>query len=387
MASQAETGNGARGILLVDDEQNILFALKRELHQWAHDRNVEILTALSAKDGLSILEKRHADIDIIVSDLRMPEMKGSDFLLAVKDKYPAIVTLLLTGYSETGEIVKSVSAGIFSYMLKPWDSGYLLAEISKAWDYAETRKQNALYMRRMEDELKWAGEMQKTILRPNLPATDKIEFRVSYRPVPGLYCGGDYYDVISVGPDRYLILIGDVAGHGVQAAFVTGILKAVIYPEYVRNVIGSKISPSDFLGWLNQRMHFEFRSTNSMLVSFFAGLLDLREGSFVYANAGHCHPCVIMNGAVTELPVAGTALGVARSVMYNEQLLAVHPNDLLVFYTDGLSEVGKGVQVPALLAKVPHGSDYHLRMLEAALQAAGASQFADDVTVLTARIN
>jgi len=387
MASQAETGNGVHCILLVDDEQNILFALKRELHQWAHDRNVEILTALSAKEGLSILEKRHEAIDVIVSDLRMPEMKGSDFLLEVKQKYPSIITLLLTGYSETGEIVKSVSAGIFSYMLKPWDSGYLLAEISKAWDYAETRKQNALHIQRMEDELKWAGEMQKTILRPNLPATDKIEFRVSYRPVPGLYCGGDYYDVISVGPDRYLILIGDVAGHGVQAAFVTGILKAVIYPEYIRNVIGSKISPSDFLGWLNQRMHFEFRSTNSMLVSFFAGLLDLREGSFVYANAGHCHPCVIMNGAVTELPVAGTALGVARSVMYNEQLLAVHPNDLLVFYTDGLSEVGKGVQVPALLAKVQQGPDYHLRMLEAALQAAGASQFVDDVTVLTARIN
>ena len=387
MASQAETGNGVHCILLVDDEQNILFALKRELHQWAHDRNVEILTALSAKEGLSILEKRHEVIDVIVSDLRMPEMKGSDFLLEVKQKYPSIITLLLTGYSETGEIVKSVSAGIFSYMLKPWDSGYLLAEISKAWDYAETRKQNALYMRRMEDELKWAGEMQKTILRPNLPATDKIEFRVSYRPVPGLYCGGDYYDVISVGPDRYLILIGDVAGHGVQAAFVTGILKAVIYPEYIRNVIGSKISPSDFLGWLNQRMHFEFRSTNSMLVSFYAGLLDLREGSFVYANAGHCHPCVIMNGAVTELPVAGTALGVARSVMYNEQLLAVHPNDLLVFYTDGLSEVGKGVQVPALLAKVQQGPDYHLRMLEAALSAGGASQFVDDVTVLTARIN
>jgi serine phosphatase RsbU (regulator of sigma subunit) len=73
--------------------------------------------------------------------------------------------------------------------------------------------------------------------------------------------------------------------------------------------------------------------------------------------------------------------------MYNEQLLAVHPNDLLVFYTDGLSEVGKGVQVPAMLAKVQPGPDYHLRMLEAALSAGGASQFVDDVTVLTARIN
>ena len=186
MGTINEKGNASHGILLVDDEQNILFALKRELHQWARDRNLEIFTALSAKEGLAFLDERAPVIDMIVSDLRMPEIKGSDFLLTVRKLYPRIITLLLTGYSETEEIVKAVGAGIFSYMLKPWDSTYLIGELTKAWDYGETRKQNEFYAKRLEDELKWAGELQKAILKPNLPANEKVEFRASYRAVPGL---------------------------------------------------------------------------------------------------------------------------------------------------------------------------------------------------------
>ncbi len=386
MEVSTEAAKASHGILLVDDEQNILFALKRELHQWSRDRKLDIYTALSAKDGLAILEERAATIDLIISDLRMPEMKGSDFLLEVKRLYPSIITLLLTGYSETEEIVKAVSAGIFSYMLKPWDSAYLLGEVTKAWEYREIRIQNEIHMKRLEEELKLAGELQKAILRPNLPANDKVEFRASYRPVPGLYCGGDYYDVISLAPDRYLMLLGDVSGHGLKAAIVTGILKAVIYPEYIRNVIGGKFSPADFLGWLNQRMQFELRSSSSMLITFFAGLLDLREGSLTYANAGHCHPFIVSGPSATELPVAGSAIGFSQKVLHKELRISVCSGDTILLYTDGLVEVGSGIQLQSVLAKVPQGQDFHKRLLEAALETSGAQSFSDDVTVVTAKI-
>ena len=106
-----------------------------------------------------------------------------------------------------------------------------------------------------------------------------------------------------------------------------------------------------------------------MLISFFAGLLDLRDGSFTYANAGHCHPCVISAGKVTELPVAGSAIGFSRSVLHSEQRMDARQGDTVVLYTDGLSEVGSGVQVPAVLQKVLPGQDYHRRILDAALEA------------------
>jgi sigma-B regulation protein RsbU (phosphoserine phosphatase) len=375
-----------RKILIVDDEQNILFALKRELHEWARSHGLEILLASSAKDALAMLETIAGDTDLIISDLRMPEMKVSDFLLEAKRLYPDIITMLLTGYSETEEIVKAVSAGIFSYMLKPWDSAYLLAEVEKAWNYHELQLQSTQYMKKLEEELRWAGEMQKALLRPTLPSTGGVEFRVSYRPVSGLYCSGDYYDVVSLGMDRYLMLVGDVAGHGVRAAFVTGILKAVIYPEYIRAVIGKAFSPADFLGWLNQRMQFEFRSASSMLITFFAGVLDVKAGTFLYANAGQTRPCMITGASVEELPVSGPAIGSGHSVLYMEKAVKCGSGSVLVCYTDGLSEVGSGIKVPGLLQKIPYGTDFHMRLLASALETSGAQSFDDDVTLMTARL-
>ncbi len=372
-------------ILLVDDEQNILFALKRELHAWAKERNVEIQLASSAKAGLEFLETEGINTTLIISDLRMPEMKGSDFLIEVKKNHPAIMTILLTGYSEAEEIGKAVSAGIFSYILKPWNSAYLLSEIQKAYEFGETRRQNEAYHKKIEDELRWAGEMQKSFLKPNLPGSAGIDFRVTYRPAPGLYCSGDYYDVISIGTDRYLILLGDVSGHGVKAAIITGILKAIISPEYLRGMSGKKISPSDFLSWLSMRIQFEFRSGSDMFISFFAGVIDLKENYFVYANAGQNHPFLVSGRNITELPVSGPALGFSRTPMYAENAVKFLPDDMLFFYTDGLTEIGTDVSAGQILQTVPYGPDFHQRIILAALQSAKATVFTDDVTMLSAK--
>ena len=376
----------SRCLLLVDDEQNILMALKRELHEWSRANKLEILIAQSAKEALAILETRGGETELIISDLRMPEMKGSDFLVEARKIWPHIITILLTGYSETEEIVKAVSSGIFSYMLKPWDSQYLLAEVQKAHEMAEMRRQNNLHAKRIDEELRWAGEMQRSLLRPNLPSTNGVEFRVSYRPLTGMFCSGDYYDVVSLGQDRYLLLVGDVAGHGVKAAFVTGILKAVIYPEYLRNVIGKPFSPADFLGWLNSRMQFEFRSTASMLIAFFAGLLDVHSQTFTYANAGLTHPLLVSGVQIEELPVSGPAIGSGRTTLYIDKQIPVAGGEVLVIYTDGITEVGEGIKMQSVLQKTPYGQDYHTRILSETLRQSGQSDFRDDVTLMSVKL-
>ena len=345
----------------------------------------------SAAGGLSALEEKAKDTVLVISDLRMPQMKGSDFLKIVHDTYPDIVTILLTGYSETGEIVKAVSAGIFSFMMKPWESQYLLSEVKKAFDYGETKRLNANYLKIMEDELKWAGELQKTILQPKLPHSGLVELRASYRPLKNLYCGGDYYDVIALAKDRYLLLIGDVAGHGVRAAFITIMLKAVIYPEYIAPRTTRDFSPAAFLGWLNNRMAFELRQTEGLVITFLAAVLDLGSKSLQYANAGQPHPYLIHDNEIIELPVSGPALGISGSTSYMERSVGLASGDILNFYTDGLTEVEidkRWVQVPShgLFSSVKYGADYHRQLMAMALQESEAKEFSDDVTLLTAQI-
>ncbi len=386
------THAAASTILFVDDEVSILNTLKRELRDWSRKQALELLIAPSAKEGLKILEEKATGIAVVVSDLKMPEMKGSDFLLIVKDKWPSIVTILLTGYSETPEVMKAIKAGIFSFILKPWESDFLQSELEKAVDIQRTHAQNSEYAKIMEDELKWAGEMQRAILKPNALRSDGVEFRTSYRPVHGLYCGGDYYDVIHIGVERYLMLIGDVAGHGVKAAFVTGILKAVIFPEYIRNTLGKAFSPADFLNWLNERMNFELRQTSNLIISFFAGILDRAAMTFTYANAGQDHPFIVSGGIPRELPVSGSALGFAQSVMHAEKLEYLNPGDVIIIFTDGLVESGAKqggkaiVSMKEILEQTAYGPEYHKRILEAALTKACSDNFEDDVTILTATL-
>jgi sigma-B regulation protein RsbU (phosphoserine phosphatase) len=288
--------------------------------------------------------------------------------------------------------MKAIKAGIFSYILKPWEADYLQSELEKAVDIQRAHAQNSEYAKIMEDELKWAGEMQRAILKPNALRSDGVEFRTSYRPVPGLYCGGDYYDVINIGVDRYLMLIGDVAGHGVKAAFVTGILKAVIFPEYVRNTLGKGFSPADFLNWLNERMNFELRQTSSLIITFFVGVLDRAAMTFTYANAGQDHPFIVSGGVPRELPISGSALGFAHSVMHTEKTEFLNRGDVIIIFTDGLVEAGSRtgrkdiVSMKEALEHTAYGPDYHKRIMEAALAKAGSENFEDDVAVVTATL-
>lgn len=377
-------------VLFVDDEVNILNSLKRELREWSMASGLGIETAPSAREGLALVEADPERIAVIVSDLRMPEMKGSDFLLEVRRRWPDIVTMLLTGFSETQEVMKAVQAGIFSYLLKPWEPEYLKSELDKAVAARRIRLENERYAQALAEELRWAGEMQRALLRPAPLRAEGIEFRTSYRPVKGLYCGGDYYDVIAIGRDRYLMLLGDVAGHGLKAAFVTGILKAVIFPEYVRTQLGKPFSPGAFLSWLNERMNFELRQASDIIITFLAVVIDRSTLSLTYANAGQGHPFIVGRDGPRELPVSGSAIGFAQSSMYSDQHELLRGGEVIVTYTDGLVEVGaisKGgplVPVGDLLAKVPYGPEYHKRILEEALVAAGEEDFDDDVTIVTA---
>ena len=357
-----ETGKDV--VLFVDDEANILASLRRSLHPWAARRSVSIRTADSAIEALAFLEASAGRVVVIVSDLRMPVMLGSDFLLKVKELYPWILTILLTGFSEVQELMKAIRAGIYSYILKPWDTDYLVVELDKCLEAQRLRTEAQARARTVEEELRWAGEMQRAMLRPSLESPEGVGFETSYEPLSGMYCGGDYYDLIELGPGRYLFLIGDVAGHGIRAAFITGILKAVIYPEYVKAVAGRAFLPSAFLSWLNQRMNFELRRTADIIITFFVGLIDIEAGTLRYANAGHCHPLLVSGGKARELQASGPGLGYSGEVEYPEAVEPLVKGDLLFAYTDGLVEIGAAdgaceeIDIASIVSGLEEGPDF-----------------------------
>jgi diguanylate cyclase (GGDEF)-like protein/PAS domain S-box-containing protein len=126
-----------RTLLLVDDEPNILSALKRLLRRDSY----KILTAASGKEGLELLAKN--EIDVIVSDQRMPGMTGVDFLRTVKTLYPETVRIVLSGFTELQSVTDAVNEGaIYKFLTKPWDDNQLREHITHAFHHKEMIDEN-----------------------------------------------------------------------------------------------------------------------------------------------------------------------------------------------------------------------------------------------------
>lgn len=138
-------------VLFVDDEPSILSSLRRLLRPQGY----RVLLAESGKAGLALLETEA--VDLVVSDMRMPEMDGAELLERVRERWPAVGRILLTGYADIGSTVAAINRGqIHRYVAKPWDDRELVMCIQDALERRRLEKENRELMRltqRQNDEL------------------------------------------------------------------------------------------------------------------------------------------------------------------------------------------------------------------------------------------
>ena len=128
----------ARHLLLVDDEESILQALRRMLRRDGYIVHL----ASSGADGLAILERE--PVGVIVSDQRMPGMTGSEFLGKVKERYPDTIRIVLSGYTELNSITEAINQGaIYKFLTKPWDDELLRQHIAEAFERYDMKFENA----------------------------------------------------------------------------------------------------------------------------------------------------------------------------------------------------------------------------------------------------
>ncbi len=144
-------------ILCVDDEKNVL----RSLQRLFIDEDYQISTATTGEEGLAILEDE-PDVQLIISDYRMPGMDGVEFLKLANERRPATIRIVLSGYADTASVVAAINDGqIYKFIPKPWNDEELLLTIQKALEVFFLRKKNEdLATRLMEsnDELTMLNE-------------------------------------------------------------------------------------------------------------------------------------------------------------------------------------------------------------------------------------
>jgi diguanylate cyclase (GGDEF)-like protein/PAS domain S-box-containing protein len=201
-----------RTLLLVDDEPNILAALKRQMR----GAGCRILTAPGGHEGLALLATE--DVDVIVSDQRMPGMTGVEFLRAVKMSHPETVRMVLSGFTELQSVTDAVNEGaIYKFLTKPWDDTQLRAHIEEAFSHKEMADENrrlglevraanhglALANRQLEEAL---GQQREQIKRDNI----SLEIvREALRHVPLAVLGLDEEQLVAFANGAAQQLFGD----------------------------------------------------------------------------------------------------------------------------------------------------------------------------------
>jgi len=198
----------------------------------------------------------------------------------------------------------------------------------------EARIRETAARQSMEKELQIARQIQASLLpkvRP--PYCGRAEFSLEVANEPARVTAGDFYDFWFVAPDRLALVIADVSGKGLPAAMFMAVARTVI-----RNFSSAERSPGETLAIANRLLAEE--NEQQMFVTVFFAHYDLRTGALVYANGGHNPPLVVRrDGRAEMLPLlGGPLLAVFDNAAYENGQAQLDPDDLLLLYTDGVTE-------------------------------------------------
>ncbi|MDF9811265.1 SpoIIE family protein phosphatase [Streptomyces sp. SPB162] len=199
---------------------------------------------------------------------------------------------------------------------------------------AATRDRLADSEQRADERDLLALQLQRAIMPPAPAPIDVsgLQVAVRYRPAEkGHLVGGDWYDAVVLPDQQVLLVVGDIAGHGIDAA--TGM---VVLRNALRGLAVTGAGPGRLLGWLNTVAH---RLTEHVTATVICGLYDPATRVVRWARAGHPPPVLVRGARSTVLPLpSGILLGAVAQARYAEETVVLEPGDTLLLYTDGLLE-------------------------------------------------
>jgi sigma-B regulation protein RsbU (phosphoserine phosphatase) len=291
-----------------------------------------------------------------------------------------------------------VMRGDFSHLI-PVSGGDQLAELSTSFNSMTENLERLLAVakekERMEAEIEIARGVQDQLYPKAPPKFEGLE--VLGKCDPARMVSGDYYDYQLVD-GKLALAIGDVAGKGISAALLMATIQAAMRMELrasaepAASMNGLRYSTARMVSVLNQQLYAT--TSPEKYATFFFAIYDQVTGVITYTNAGHLQPLLIRDGAPTRLEVSGTVVGAFPFSKYEESKLELRSGDLLVCYTDGISEPENEYgemfgeeRLIELVAKNAARDDAAIieSVMEAVRQWTGVPELSDDMTLLLAR--
>ncbi len=325
-------------ILVVDDNEVTRDILMRHLERQGH----QVAVCESGAGALKILSEE--TFDLVLLDILMPGLSGYQVLEKMKDDTALrdIPVIMISALDETDSVARCIALGAEDYLPKSFDPILLKARISACLSKKHYRDQEQKYIkallesqRQLERELAEAADYVKDLL-PKPPAEGP--FRSDWIFQPSTKLGGDCFDYHWAAPDRLVIFLLDVSGHGIGAALlsvsVMNVLRSQVLPQT------DFTNPAAVLGALNQ--NFQMETQNNMYFTIWYGVWTPSTGRLNFACAG-APPAVLLppEGEPVELGTPDMIIGVDPEYTYENRSVDTVPGSRLYLFSDGVYEVRK----------------------------------------------
>ena len=373
-------------ILVVDDEPDLEPLMLQRMRRHIRAGRYQFVFA---QNGIEALQKLSEDdtIDMVLSDINMPQMDGLTLLDQIPKVDPNIRSVIISAYGDMKNIRTAMNRGAFDFVTKPVDFEDLQVTIDRTLRHmAEWR--DALQSRdklvALQNELDVATGMQQSILPTRFPQNDSYEVYGKMQAARNV--GGDFFDVIPLNDQRVGLAVADVSDKGVPAALFMMSSRTLLKGA----AIGRGV-PGDVLQEVNDLLLED--NEGGMFVTVLYAVYDPATRQLAYSSGGHNSPLLVhADGTSTLLPLTdGIALGIVSGIPYGENTVTLSPGDTVVLYTDGVTEAinaeeeefGLDPLMERFIASPPRDPEETTATVFDAVNAfAGETPQSDDITCL-----
>ncbi len=376
-------------ILVVDDEPDLQPLMLQRMRRNIRSGRYAFVFAQNGVEALVRL-REDEDIDMVLSDINMPQMDGLTLLEQIPKVDPNIRSVIISAYGDMENIRTAMNRGAFDFVTKPVDFKDLRITIDRTLRHLEEWRA-ALAARdqlvALQNELDVASKMQQSILPTQFPAAPG--YQVFGHMVPARNVGGDFFDVLRLDNGQIGLAVADVSDKGVPAALFMMSSRTLLKGAAI-----GQGAPGAVLREVNDLLCED--NETAMFVTLIYAVYDPATGELTYANGGHNTPLIVhADGSSTLLPLTGgIALGVMDDLPYQQRTITLAPGDTVILYTDGVTEAMNGAgeefgteRLCEIFATTPpkDSREAVMAIFEAVNAFAGETPQSDDITCLTFR--
>jgi len=281
----------------------------------------------------TILAGLFAGIIYLANKKRFIGIWGAVLFSILLETFHMILALILASpFAQALEVVEDLyipmilanAVGMFIF-------AFMITNLIKERATKKERDKLSAQLERRKKEMEIAQQIQESFLPHTIPFIENYDLAAS--SIPAQEVGGDFYDFIPISSEQTGLTIGDVSGKGIPAALFMAFSRTLLRAKACRNPgVGRMIESVN--NFINEEPH------SNMFVTLFYSILDSSRNKLTFVNAGHNPPLLLRNenGEIIRLSTGGVVLGAMKGLKMGEKTIDMYPQDLLVLYTDGVTE-------------------------------------------------